>query len=98
MVKNSQFLIPPDTQLYCSTTIQIIRKGDKIPFDVSHGRTIVIDTSDVYTLIDRINSAKYELTEYARSISGNLTSEVSDDNPIKVYLPGIKITFVFYLD
>ncbi|SRR6266436_3458730 len=38
-------------------TIQIIRKGDKIPFDVSQGRTITIDTSDIYTVMDRFDAA-----------------------------------------
>lgn len=73
-------------------TIQVIRKGDKIPFDVSQGRTIVIDTSDVYTLIDRIESAKKELTEYVQTVVGNVATETSDDNPIRVYLPGVKVT------
>ncbi|MCC3374137.1 hypothetical protein [Cohnella sp. REN36] len=73
-------------------TIQVIRKGDKIPFDVSHGRTIIIDTSDVYTLIDRIDSAKKELTEYIKAISGKINFEISDDNPIRVYIPGVKVS------
>ncbi|MCW7471773.1 hypothetical protein [Leptospira kanakyensis] len=72
-------------------SIQIIRKGDKIPFDVSQGRTIKIDTSDPYTMIDRIESAKKELKEYINSILSN-TKDVSDDNPIKVYLPNLKIS------
>ncbi len=71
-------------------SIQIIRKGDKLPFDVSQGRTIVIDTSDVYTLLDRIESAKKELDEYVRTIVTN-TNSIVDDNPIKIYLPDIKI-------
>lgn len=73
-------------------TIQIIRKGDKIPFDVSHGRTIIIDTSDVYTLIDRLESAKKELAEYIRVLTSNITTEISEDNPIRIYLPGIKVS------
>lgn len=72
--------------------IQIIRKGDKLPFEVSQGRTITIDTSDVYTLLDRIESAKKELSEYVKSIVSNTNLDISDDNPIRVYLPGIKVT------
>ena len=72
--------------------IQIIRKGDKLPFDVSQGRAITIDTSDVYTLIDRLESAKKELAQYINPIVNNVNSEVSDDNPVKVYLPGIKVS------
>ncbi|MBB6638293.1 hypothetical protein [Cohnella thailandensis] len=72
-------------------TVQIIRKGDKIPFDVSHGRTIVIDTSDVYTVFDRMESAKKELIEYVRAIVSNINNDISEDNPIRVYLPNIKV-------
>ena len=71
--------------------IPIIRKGDKIPFDVSQGRTIKIDTSDPYTLIDRIESAKKELEEYVQNTISN-PKESNDDNPIKIYLPNLKIT------
>ncbi|WP_144408695.1 hypothetical protein [Chromobacterium vaccinii] len=39
-------------------TIQLIRKGDKIPFDVSQGRTITVDMSDIYTIMDRMDSAQ----------------------------------------
>lgn len=72
-------------------SIPIIRKGDKIPFDVSQGRTIKIDTSDPYTLIDRIESAKKELDEYITGIIAN-PKEYNDDNPIKVYLPSLKVS------
>ncbi|UTC61444.1 MULTISPECIES: hypothetical protein [Treponema] len=71
-------------------TIQIIRKQDKIPFDVSQGRTIIIDTSDVYTLIDRIESAKRELTEYVEEIINN-PAEYKENNPISIYLPSLKV-------
>ncbi len=71
-------------------TIQVIRKGDKIPFDVSQGRTITIDTSDTYTIIDRIESAKRELREHIKYFqSGN--ADFAEDNPIRVYLPGLKV-------
>jgi hypothetical protein len=73
-------------------TIQIIRKGDKIPFDVSQGRTIVIDTSDVYTIMDRFDSARRELSEHMKHIVSGGEHEAGDDNPVNVYLPGLKVT------
>lgn len=73
-------------------TIQIIRKGDKIPFDVSQGRTIVIDTSDVYTVMDRVQSAKRELSEHAKHFLSPDRKSAGDDNPVSVYLPGVKVT------
>lgn len=72
-------------------TIQIIRKGDKIPFDVAQGRTIVVDVSDIYTLMDRINSARKELTEHIRNYLNPQDVMVGDDNPISIYLPGLQV-------
>jgi len=72
-------------------TIQIIRKGDKIPFDVAQGRTIVVDVSDIYTLLDRIQSAKKELIEHIRNYMNPQDVMVGDDNPITIYLPGLQV-------
>jgi hypothetical protein len=73
-------------------TIQVIQKGDKIPFDVSQGRTITVDLSDRYTLIDRIESAKRELAEHVKNaLSGKEDSQESG-NPVAIYLPDLKVT------
>jgi len=69
-------------------SIQIIRKGDKIPFDIQQGRTIIIDTSDPYTIMDRINSAKAELAEHVKA----LLSGTAEDSPITMYLPKLKVS------
>lgn len=73
-------------------TIQIIRKGDKIPFDVSQGRTIVIDTSDVYTIMDKFESAQKELAEHVKHSLQGKPDTPSDDNPVSAYLPGLRVT------
>ena len=72
-------------------TIQIIRKGDKIPFDVAQGRTIVIDVSDIYTLLDRMASARNELREHVKNYLSANGDESSEDNPVSIYLPGMKV-------
>jgi hypothetical protein len=72
-------------------TIQIIRKGDKIPFDVAQGRTIVIDVSDIYTLMDRMESAKNELMEHIKNYLSPSDSNRGEDNPISIYLPGLQV-------
>ncbi|MEL7006380.1 MAG: hypothetical protein AAFN93_27180 [Bacteroidota bacterium] len=72
-------------------TVQIIRKGDKIPFDVSQGRTITIDTSDIYTIMDRFGSARKELKEHIQKLQNNIKNDIADDNPIRVYLPDLKV-------
>ncbi|MBI1760966.1 MAG: hypothetical protein HYR56_05960 [Acidobacteria bacterium] len=77
-------------QAFKLSAIQIIRKGDKIPFDVSQGRTIIIDTSDPYTILDRFESARKELKEHVyNTIKGN---EKHDDNPIELFLPGLRVS------
>ncbi|CFQ43247.1 Uncharacterised protein [Yersinia frederiksenii] len=72
-------------------TIQIIRKGDKIPFDVAQGRTIVIDVSDIYTLIDRMESAKNELIDHIKNYLNPSDNNRGEDNPISIYLPGLQV-------
>ncbi len=74
-------------------TVQIIRKSDKIPFDVAQGRTIVIDTADVYTLMDRFESARKELKEHLSKMVKQKGKELADDNPVKIYLPELKVSF-----
>jgi hypothetical protein len=71
------------------STIQVIRKGDKIPFDVSQGRTIIIDTSDPYTIMDRFEVARNELREHVTAVIKG--AEKQDDNPINLFLPGLKV-------
>ena len=70
-------------------TVQVIRKGDKIPFDVSQGRTLKIDIGDVYSLLDSIDSAKRELRQYLKhALSSAYRGE---DNPVNTYLPGVVV-------
>lgn len=70
-------------------SIQIIRKGDKIPFDVQQARTIIIDTSDPYTIMDRVASARAELAEHIKSLLGG--NAKSEESPITMYLPRLTI-------
>ena len=71
-------------------TIQIIRRGDKIPFDVSQGRTISIDMSDIYTIIEKVESARRELVEHIRSYSSGDKNR-TDDNPVTIYMPNLQV-------
>lgn len=72
-------------------SVQTIRKGDKIPFDVQQGRTIIIDTSDPYTIMDRIASAKNELVEHVKAIMSGANAQ--EDSPIRMYLPKLTVKF-----
>lgn len=77
-------------QAFQLSTIQLIRKGDKIPFDVSQGRTIMIDTSDPYTIMDRFEAARKELKEHVSAVMKG--TEKQEDNPIHLFLPGLRVT------
>jgi len=77
-------------QAFKLSTIQIIRKGDAIPFDVAQGRTIIIDTSDPYTIMDRFEAARKELKEHVSAITAG--AEKQEDNPVSLFLPGLKVT------
>ncbi|MBI3798515.1 MAG: hypothetical protein HY268_16330 [Deltaproteobacteria bacterium] len=70
-------------------TVQIIRKGDKIPFDVSQGWTIKIDMSDVYSVIESIESAEKELRQQVRHALSN--EYKGEDNPVNTYLSRVEV-------
>lgn len=69
--------------------IQIIRKQDKLPFDVNQVRTVVIDTTDIYTLVPKLETYRSEIATQVRAVldDGSVAS-----NPISVFFPGFKIT------
>lgn len=70
-------------------TVQIIRQGDRIPFDVSQGRTIKIDMSDVYAVLESVESARKELRQHLKhALSSDYRGE---DNPVNTYLPGVEV-------
>ena len=70
-------------------TVQMIRKGDRIPFDVSQGRTIKVDMTDVYSVMESVESAKRELRQHMKAA---LAPEYrGEDNPINTYLPGLQV-------
>ncbi len=71
-------------------TVQIIRKADKIPFDVNQTRTIVLDTTDIYSLVPRIETYKSQIASQARQA---LTDPDAVDNPVTVVFPKLIFSF-----
>lgn len=68
--------------------VQICRKVDPLPFDVSQVRTVSIDTTDIYTLVPKLQTYQSEIaTQVRTALEGNIGS-----NPITVFFPGIEIT------
>lgn len=71
-------------------TVQIIRKADRVPFDVSQSRTIIIDTTDIYTLVPKIETHKAEIASQVRQALNNAEAT---DNPLTNVFPKIKLQF-----
>lgn len=69
-------------------TVQIIRKADRIPFDLNQTRTIVIDTSDIYSLVPKIEIYRSEIASQARQA---LKDPDAVDNPITHVFPKLHI-------
>lgn len=70
-------------------TVHIIRKGDKIPFDVNSSRTIVIDATDIYTLVPKLDSYRSEIANQVRQA---LEDPDSVDNPLTNVYPDIRLS------
>jgi hypothetical protein len=67
--------------------IQICRKADKIPFDVNQIRTITVDTTDIYSLLPKIDTYKSEVaTQVRAALDGQTTS-----NPISLFFPTLEV-------
>lgn len=71
-------------------TVQIIRKTDKIPFDLDQFRTIQVDTSSIYTMVPNLQTYKAEIATQVRMA---LKDPDSVDNPISTYYPNLKVAF-----
>lgn len=69
--------------------VQIIRSADRIPFDLSQTRTIKIDTTDIYSLVPRLEIYKSEIANQVRRA---LDDPDSVDNPISVFYPNFKLS------
>ncbi len=68
--------------------VQICRKVNSLPFDVNQVRTVVIDTTDIYSLVPRLETYRSEIATQVRTA---LSSAGSSSNPISVFFPGFQI-------
>ncbi len=69
--------------------VQIIRKQDKIPFDVDQVRTITIDTSGIYALVPQLETYRSEISTHVRQA---LANPEAVSNPLTVFCPGFKVS------
>lgn len=70
-------------------TVQIIRKGDKIPFDISQFRTLILDCSDIYSLVPMLATYKAEISTLARKA---IEDSEALENPLTSVYPNLRLT------
>jgi hypothetical protein len=69
--------------------VQIIRKADKIPFDVDQVRTIQIDNSGIYSLIPKLETYRSEIATHVRQALANVDAVT---NPLTLFCPGFHVS------
>ena len=69
-------------------TVQIIRKKDKIPFDLDQFRTIKINTDEIYELHLKLDEYKSEIANQVRKV---LEDPEEVDNPITTFCPELEV-------
>lgn len=69
--------------------VQITRRAESIPFDVNVMRTIIIDTSTIYTLVPKLELHRSEIANQVRRALEN--PDIAD-NPISMYYPNLRVS------
>ncbi|WP_197736618.1 hypothetical protein [Rhodanobacter sp. T12-5] len=69
--------------------VQIARTLERLPFDVNQMRTVRIDTTDIYTLVPKMETHRAEISSQVRRA---IEDPDSVDNPITVFYPSLKMT------
>jgi hypothetical protein len=68
--------------------VQIVRKGDGVPFDINQLRTIEIDNSSIYELVPRLETYRAEIASQARAA---LEDAALVDNPMATFFPSLSL-------
>jgi hypothetical protein len=69
-------------------TVQIIRVGDPIPFDLNQVRTIQIDMTSIFTLVPQLETYKSEIANQVRRAISNSEGV---DNPLTMFYPSLGV-------
>jgi hypothetical protein len=64
--------------------LQIIKSSDHLPFDVGQFRTVVLDMTDIYSLVPQIESYRAEI---ARQCRAALDGAGPFENPLSMFYP-----------
>ena len=70
--------------------VQIARTQERLPFDVNQMRTVRIDTSDIYTLVPKLETHRAEISSQVRRA---LENPEAVDNPISTFYPALRMSF-----
>lgn len=68
--------------------VQVMRAMDNIPFDINQVRTIIIDTTNIYSLVPKIEIYRSEISNQVRRA---LDDPDAVDNPITNYFPNLRV-------
>jgi hypothetical protein len=69
--------------------VQIVRKADTIPFDVNQMRTVIVDTSDIYSFAPRISTYQTDISSHIRRA---LEAPEAVETPISIFFPTLRAT------
>jgi hypothetical protein len=69
-------------------TVQLIRVADLIPFDLEQFRTIRVDTTDIYSLVPKLDVYRSEIAAQVRQV---LSDPDAVDNPVSVFFPYLSV-------
>ncbi|WP_199523162.1 hypothetical protein [Pararhodobacter sp. CCB-MM2] len=63
--------------------VQLIQKGDRVPFDVGQVRTIIVDNTDIYSMIPSMEVYRSEIANQCRRA---LEAPEEVDNPLSQFI------------
>lgn len=69
--------------------VHIIRKSDRIPFDVNQARAITIDTTNIYTLVPQLETFRSQIATFVRQA---LADSSVASNPLTVFCPDFRVS------
>ncbi|MBF4461696.1 MULTISPECIES: hypothetical protein [unclassified Rathayibacter] len=64
--------------------VQLIRKGDPLPFDVGQFRTVTIDMTSIYTLVPQLDVYRSEITRQCRQA---IQEQADAETPLSRFYP-----------
>lgn len=64
--------------------VQLIRKADDLPFDINQVRSVIVDTTDIYSLVPKLQVYISEIQTQARRA---IEDPAAIGNPITVFYP-----------